>query len=550
MQLCKAIIHSINVFVNKLNLLKMASDGACSQSNFLDYMLEHTSDGFWDWNIQQGHEYMSPRFWQMFGYHPKTKAREWLAIIFPEDLQCITDMFDAHVASKGAVPYMCNVRCRHADGSQVYVLRRGEVVEWDADGKPVRMVGTHTDVTELHHKTVAAKVADTARQCAERALTERKTLVNYVFHEVRNPINVISTGLTLLKDELEEGATYDAVCEVINMMQRAVTRATRILNDTLDYTKLENGSFHLSLQQCNLVVLLMDTVAGFEAAAKEKCIDLTMECRSMQAMLCVDEYRICQVLENLLNNALKFTTSGGMIQVQMRVQDKQAIVAVQDTGCGIAATNLPRIFQPYNDIGDKPQQAVRGLGLGLSICKKIVEAHSGTISVESTRGQGSTFTVVLPMLPCKCSGVAGKAKRTVPDHVDSPRGSSNKGISVLLVDDDPMNRKVLSRVLEKRGYATHCMVDGQEFVECVERGDAAKYHCVVLDELMPRMNGSTALKLARREYGFNRPVIFLTGCATDDQRTKFEQLGADAVLNKPVDATRLMEVINEMVRCH
>lgn len=501
-------------------------------------VMDVATDGFWQWYVQDNREVLSPRFWATLGYDVAAQQhcpKSWMHLLHPEDLTRVMASFKAHVESHGATPHYNLVRYTHREGHTLWILCRGAVVEWDGD-KPVLMVGTHTDVS--------AVMKGEETETAARELAERKAMVNYVFHEVRNPINTLSTGLELLRHEIRAGAPANTLLELTKTMARAVSRSVHVLNDTLEYSKLENGRFSLDLAEHNLVNITNDVVAEFETEANDAGIELLTQFSTRRAVIVCDHLRLRQILINLLSNALKFTPAGGTVTVALRMGEDDVTVVVRDTGVGIPAEQLDAIWEPYTQLA-KGGGVQASMGLGLTICRMLVRSHHGHLTVQSEAGRGTAFTLTLPriQLDSMCEKVKMYTSRTQSSSSDEDDGGLHfHDAHVMVVEDDPINRAMLSKLLASRGITVTTAKDGRDFVDAVCRG-VPRLDLVLLDELMPRMNGTAALRVARQEFGFNKPVVFLTGSDLEEHRAKFRAVGANDVLTKPVNVVALFSAL-------
>lgn len=519
-------------------VLECADDTPVGFQRMVDAM-DTGTDGFWQWHVKDGKEFLSPRFWDTLGYgtaNRQHRPESWMKVIHPDDLPGVMANLKAHIESHGAVPYYNTVRYTHREGHDVWIVCRGAVTQWDG-AKPSLMMGTHTDVTKL------LRAGPTEEQ--ERDLRERKAMVNYVFHEVRNPISTLSTGLELLRQEIKAGAPPDTLMELTKTMTRAVSRSVHVLNDTLAFSKLENGRFSLDLAEHNLVNITNDVVAEFETEANDGGIQLLTQFFCRRAVIVCDQLRVRQILNNLLSNALKFTPSGGTITVTIRMSDDEVRLSVKDTGSGIPADKLDAIWEPYSQVEDGHRHNM-SMGLGLTICRILVTAHHGSLTVASEVGAGTEFTLTLPRIQIDtlCEKVKAYTSRTQSSSSDEEDGGIQfRGARVLVVEDDPINRTMLVRLLEGRGITATSAKDGRQFLDAVSRGALADVDLVLLDELMPRMNGTVALRVARQEFGFAKPVVFLTGCDLEEHRAAFKAVGASGILTKPVNTVALFATL-------
>jgi len=234
---------------------------------------------------------------------------------------------------------------------------------------------------------------------AQKQLVQIKTdFYSMVTHDLRNPAGAVLLSLQLLLDG-EGGELTPAQRELVGIAQDATERLHKLINDYLDFAKIDAGYLRLDLGEAELGDLVESSVrlAGLQAQAREQTLSLDLPSEPVYAV--VDRERLKQVLENLISNAIKYTPKGGQITVQLRVEDSHAIFRVSDTGMGIPREQLPALFSKYHRVPGTATRAIRGTGLGLLIVKEIVEAHGGTVSAESegVPGKGSTFTVRIPL---------------------------------------------------------------------------------------------------------------------------------------------------------
>jgi CheY-like chemotaxis protein len=238
-----------------------------------------------------------------------------------------------------------------------------------------------------------------------------------------------------------------------------------------------------------------------------------------------------QVMNNLFSNAMKFTAPNGNVTVSFdhNSVESKTIISVADSGIGIKEEDQSRIFTPYNQI-DNPIVAKKGMGIGLSISKKIVNAHYGDLTVQSVVGRGSTFTICIPAVKrIEQINLDGSLTIRTPGELN--------GMHVLVVDDDAVNRIMLSKILKRHGCQVETMKDGDEFLKWT-RGPHAGVDLVVLDDFMPRLDGSKAIHIAREE-GYLGAVLMLTG----NMHKSLVNCGADHVVYKPLKFKEFQEYV-------
>tara|TARA_Y100001935_G_scaffold252849_1_gene257644 strand:- start:1749 stop:3230 length:1482 start_codon:yes stop_codon:yes gene_type:complete len=331
-------------------------------------ILDATSDGYWDWNIKENVEYMSAQFWEMLGLQRENGIylpKEWMSLVYDEDLILLIENFKSHVESKGSVPYRQEARFRHQDGSTVWVERKGKIVEWGEDGSPTRMVGTNTDITDL--------------KLAERALAQSSKMValgemaSAIAHEINNPLAIIMGHANQMQMLAESGRLSDeALKRICGKIEATSIRISKIINGLRLYSRdTENEELKTVL----ISQVLEDTLAfcmekfranGVRVIVRVVPPDLEIRCRTVQ---------ISQVLLNLLNNA--YDSIKGLdekwIQILVEPVGESVEVQVSDSGEGVPDYLQAKIMQPFFTTKTSGQ----GTGLGLSICLGIVESHQG-----------------------------------------------------------------------------------------------------------------------------------------------------------------------------
>lgn len=349
-------------------------------------IVESTFDGYWDWLVQEDYMYMSSRFWEMFGYEPSTKKHhpsEWLRIIFDEDREKTLENFKRHIDSKGEFPFYQESRFRHADGTTAWVLCKGAVIEWDKNNRPIRMVGTHTDITGLKN--------------AEQALAQSSKMVALgemaggIAHEINSPLAVIMGHANRLR-ALSEGGRL-SVEEVLNScekLEKTSMRISRIVRGLRIYSReIDNEE----LVDILVSELLEDTLSFCVEKFKSHGVDLHLTIEPQGAFARCRPVQISQVLLNLLNNAFDAVKAAQDKWIRVRVIQNQggAHICVTDSGPGVPKAIKHKIMEPF--FTTKPVGV--GTGLGLSICTGIISAHGGELYLDESEPH-TTFCLTLP----------------------------------------------------------------------------------------------------------------------------------------------------------
>mmetsp|Transcript_9682 Transcript_9682/g.26803 ORF Transcript_9682/g.26803 Transcript_9682/m.26803 type:complete len:807 (-) Transcript_9682:869-3289(-) len=403
-------------------------------------ILETTFDGFWDYHIDKDYEYMSPRFWEMFGYQPHEKQHkpsEWMDMVHPQDFQESMKDLQAHFESKGQVPYQRETRYKHKNGQDwIWVNCRGKVIEWHPEtGAPLRMVGTHTDITESKRKQ--EREAELLR--VEERYKAEQQLQDFVAHEIRNPLAAAMSATQFLQEGIHDigstqllaqqqqhqeptnsSSTLATMKEDVNTVAESLDYIHQLLTSMLDLnkflTKGGSGSVQLSLRAWRLKRDVLEPVAQLY---KHRAHSLQFTCQAWyrnsqghlellppdkDEMIHVDMLRLKQILINLISNAIKFTKEG-FVRVQLgRFQaDKpnRMMILVEDSGPGVAADKRNLLFEKYVQLNTQ----VPGSGIGLALTKLLVQAMNGTIEFDESYqsgipgNPGSRFAVELDVDP-------------------------------------------------------------------------------------------------------------------------------------------------------
>jgi PAS domain S-box-containing protein len=357
---------------------------------------EATGDGVWDVDLENGTEMYSARLKQMYGYG-EDDVREWRSFLdqrtHPDDrAQMLADR-EAHFSGQSP-SYVNEHRVQCKDGRWKWVLTRGLVIKRDESGRPLRMIGTHTDITAQKQTAELQAERDRAAS-ADQAKTQ---LLSRVSHELRTPLNaVLGFGQLLDSDP-------DLPLRHRNWIRQILASGQHLLelvDDVLDLSSAQAGQLNLSLTAVSLQQTLVEAwgmleIAGAGAGPRPAGLRFVDETAALTPLwVLADPRRLKQVLSNLFSNAIKYNRAGGEVRVGARTLDEGTVeLSVSDTGRGMTAEQLQRLFQPFERLGAQ-HTLVQGTGLGLALCKQLVEAMGGQIEASSEPGRGSRFLVRL-----------------------------------------------------------------------------------------------------------------------------------------------------------
>lgn len=369
------------------------------------FILEEAIGGYWDWNIPANTEYMSPRFKAMFGYSEEEMPNvpeSWMKIIHPDDLQVMLQLFEEHVQSHGTVPFRPEVRFTHKDGRTIWVICSGRIIRWDDEGNPVRMVGCHVDISpqmeaEARLQKTNQELAAATHE-AQKANKAKSAFLATMSHEIRTPLNaIIGMSSILMDSRLQEEEK-----EFVQTISRSADSLLLLISDLLDYSKIEADRLELESAPFNLLDGILAPMEFVAKQAADKELDLCYQIDpATPSILIGDIARIKQVLLNLLSNAVKFTERGS-VTLEVKCHEKEPNrwnlqIAVTDTGIGMDEETISRLFQPFVQGDSSITRRFGGTGLGLAISRKLIEGMGGSITVESSPGNGSVFRIYVPM---------------------------------------------------------------------------------------------------------------------------------------------------------
>lgn len=419
------------------------------------------------------------------------------------------------------------------------VIRMASTLVLDRNGATVAYRAALSDITDLKHAEDALRLAVRMRQ----------DFLAVVSHDLRNPLNSITLGAQVLLETLSAETNAFVGIERID---RAATRMTRMLSDLLDLSSMDAGHLSMDRQPEDVAPLLSAVVESQRIAATEKLIGLEVESTSSDLVAYCDRDRISQVLTNLVGNAIKFSHRGAAIRIEARRCLDVVEIAVRDSGAGIEASQLERIFDPY---WQAASTAKKGTGLGLSIAKGIVEAHRGRIWAESKPRHGSTFFFTLPIAAppveesvkdsndhsASGSGPLPRLPRTRSRDTESP-----DRYSILIVDDEPDTRTLLATVLEAQGYEVTTAANGAEALEALRNANPLP-RIILLDLVMPTMDGWAFLDARSEDLRLAAiPVVLISGQM--NARETARARGLAGFVTKPIETIALLRMLVSLVR--
>lgn len=524
-------IGGIIMFTEIITERKENEEQIRRQQKFLELAFSATQDGVWEWDIESDTYWFSPRWKSMLGYKdyeiPNT-IEGAQAVIYPDDIPEIMGLLKA--LSIGSIPEYASIfRFFHKDGSIRHILCRA-IAEKDLQGTPKRVVGAHTDITELEN----------AKEEADRANQAKSEFLANMSHEIRTPMNgIIGMTRLLLDTPLDSRQRHYA-----ETVDRSADSLLQILNDILDFSKIEAGKLEIDAIPMSLDLLCEDISELISIRAREKNIEFYLRMKTgFPARLMGDPGRIRQVILNLCNNAVKFTDTGHvLLDVDpLEVTDTASTIkiSVTDTGIGIPPDKLETIFNKFDQGDTSTTRRFGGTGLGLSISRQLVHMMGGTIGVTSTVNQGScfSFTLTLPI-----AEDAGHDSLTIHDQ-----HSFIEKLKILVLDDNPIALEILNDQLTAAGANVHLEKTGDKAIEKLEQclKDGQPFDILILDYSLKDETGvEVARKIKTNPALSSLITILVTSQPTRNDSSLAAEVGIKGYLTKPARPTELMSVIN------
>jgi signal transduction histidine kinase/CheY-like chemotaxis protein len=519
----------------------MAEDALDKTQDRMQFAVNAAGLALWDWLVTSPEAFVTERWGEMIGdvaFQGQWNLKEMSAKVHPDDREQLLATLSRLLADEPGPHF---ARYRMPKGSEwLWVESHGMVAERDALGKPVRLMGTHADITL--RKQEEQEVVQ-ARLLAEQANEAKSRFVASISHEVRTPLNALM-GLTQLM--LDSPLSTDQK-RWADLMDRSANALLTLVSDVLDFSLIEAGKVKLESLRFDLHDLLHEVSNLYADQARAKAVGWDLVISPLTPQFTQgDPNRLRQVLLNLLSNALKFTPSGGQVGLSANLHTgssgaPELLLRVQDTGPGIPKGEQALLFQAFHQGDSSTARRFGGTGLGLAISAQLMQLMGGRIDVQSDLGKGSNFVVALSW---KAAVVTEQppTKKTEPISLSTSLATQRfVGLCVLVADDHPVNVLLLQELLNRLGCKPRVARDGLEAVAEYKRGGV---DLVLMDVQMPGISGLEATRQIRKaeagQQATRLPIIALTASATVGDREACLVAGMDGYLSKPVRPVSLL----------
>lgn len=502
----------------------------------LNLALVASGTALWDRDVVSGDLYISEQWGAILGRKvPNPMPVELLNyLVHPDDHDTMRRAFTRHLRGETD---MLQVLLRHMHGSGRWIWCKvsGRVVERDASGRATRAIGTLQDVTP---QVEAEHALREARDAAEQASRAKSQFLATMSHEIRTPMNGVIGVVDLLA---ETGLTADQA-KFVKILHTSGEALLSIINDVLDFSRIEAGRLELNDDDVDVNALASGVADLFRAQASRKAITIGFRADNALPVVRCDPLRLRQVLLNLVGNAVKFTDAGDVEVSATRIAETdeqvEVRIAVRDTGPGISPEVQKMLFAPFVQADGTTTRRHGGSGLGLAISKRLSEMMGGRMELDSAPGEGSTFSVVLTLVK------SARQLDTPVDGAGAVLASVPAGLRVLLVEDNPLNQTIARSLLANLDIAVEVASNGREGVE---RARSGRFDVVLMDCLMPVMDGfdaTRAIRAEERASGRRRvPIIALTANAFQEDVQRCLDAGMDSHLSKPIRRNQLIAAL-------
>jgi signal transduction histidine kinase/DNA-binding NarL/FixJ family response regulator len=493
--------------------------------------------GHWQFDLGTSRIVWSDEVYRIHGVDKRDFQLTWesaTALIEPDDRDLLRGLVEDAIAGGGN--FESRLRIRRPDNNIRYLVIRGLVV-CNESGKPISLFGAINDVTERTRQEQALREA---RREAEEAAKAKADFLATVSHELRTPLNAVIGFADLL---LTANPPEAERRHYIRLQAEAGRTLLAVINDVLDFSKIDAGRLELEEMAAETVGLLQTCVDLVRPMAEEKGLRVILDIApDLPPWLMLDPTRVRQIVLNLLNNAVKFTQTGhvGLRAGEVTIEGAAFLrLAVEDTGIGIPPARQTKLFEPFHQADASTARRYGGTGLGLAICKRLVGLMGGRIGVQSDSGRGSTFWVEIPL---RATEAPSHAPELPTPGVGGDGAVPARPLRILVAEDLPVNQLLIRAILERAGHQIDMVGDGAAAVDAIQQ---QHFDLVLMDVQMPGMDGLEATRTIRAlpSMAGRIPIVALTANALPAEVERCHKAGMNDHLAKPIEAEHLVAAL-------
>ena len=430
----------------------------------------------------------------------------------------------------------------HPDKGTMYI-RCGGCKSYDSVHNRIRIKGYHQDVTEIMTiKQKQDKELMDALVVAKRADRSKSEFISHMSHDIRTPINGIIGMVDIASKNPEDAELQKRMC---NNVRESAERLLNFMNDVIEYSEMEGSRMKLTHEPVDIANIIGKILELTDKQINDRNIQVVTDYGNDTYKLAGSLKHIRQVLYNIIENAIKYNKQNGSISISVHnektdEEKAECFVTVADTGIGMSREYVEHIFEPFTQGYEDARTSYKGTGLGMAICKRIMDYMQGTIEVKTNPGEGSEFTVKFPLDIYE--------EDTVAD--ENAENGNFAGYKILIVDDNNMNREITQFMVEELGAKAVTTCDGKEALDTFRKSERGDFDCIIMDLMMPVMDGFEASERIRnldREDAHTIPIIPLSASSSEEDMEKAVESGMNGYLVKPVSIDLLKHTLQNMI---
>lgn len=452
--------------------------------------------------------------------------------------QIDSNMEEILVKGRSEVSYPYN----HPDKGTMYI-RCGGCKSYDSVHNRIRIKGYHQDVTEIMTiKQKQDKELMDALVEAKRADRSKSEFISHMSHDIRTPINGIIGMVDIASKNPEDAELQKRMC---NNVRESAERLLNFMNDVIEYSEMEGSRMKLTHEPVDIANIIGNILELTDKQINDRNIQVVTDYGNDTYKLAGSLKHIRQVLYNIIENAIKYNKQNGSISISVHnektdEEKAECFVTVADTGIGMSREYVEHIFEPFTQGYEDARTSYKGTGLGMAICKRIMDYMQGTIEVKTNPGEGSEFTVKFPLDIYE--------EDTVAD--ENAENDNLAGYKILIVDDNNMNREITQFMVEELGAKAVTTCDGKEALDTFRKSERGDFDCIIMDLMMPVMDGFEASERIRnldREDAHTIPIIPLSASSSEEDMEKAVESGMNGYLVKPISIDLLKHTLQNMI---